>query len=136
VPANGRPHVKRTTSSTITLKRTLDKLGFVQADPIRAPPRAQDLMRHRVKDYRAKLGYYALPMLWRNRVIGWGNVSVKAGRLKAGFGYVEARRPRERAFKRELEAEVDRLRFFLSLDASVKTARMSARATRTRRVTQ
>src|SRR5260370_7439568 len=36
-----------------TLKRALNKLGFVQADPIRAPARAQDLMlRHRVKDYR------------------------------------------------------------------------------------
>src|ERR1700680_2774587 len=37
-----------------TLKRALDRMGFVQADPIRAPARAQDLMlRHRVKDYRA-----------------------------------------------------------------------------------
>src|SRR6202790_4452001 len=37
-----------------TLKRALDKLGFVQADPIRAPARAQDLtLRHRVKGYRA-----------------------------------------------------------------------------------
>jgi uncharacterized protein len=32
-----------------TLKRALHKLGFVQADPIRAPVRAQDLtLRHRV----------------------------------------------------------------------------------------
>src|SRR6185437_3565965 len=37
-----------------TLKRALQKLGFVQADPIRAPARAQDLtLRHRVKNYRA-----------------------------------------------------------------------------------
>src|SRR5713226_3624922 len=37
-----------------TLQRALHRLGFVQADPIRAPARAQDLMlRHRVKDYRA-----------------------------------------------------------------------------------
>src|SRR6267142_1151844 len=37
-----------------TLKRALHKLGFVQADPIRAPARAQDLiLRHRVQDYRA-----------------------------------------------------------------------------------
>src|SRR5271170_4862417 len=37
-----------------TLKRAVDRLGFVQADPIRAPARAQDLiLRHRVKDYRA-----------------------------------------------------------------------------------
>src|SRR5258705_551982 len=37
-----------------TLGRALRRLGFVQADPIRAPARAQDLtLRHRVKDYRA-----------------------------------------------------------------------------------
>ena len=37
-----------------TLKRALHRLGFVQADPIRAPARAQDLtLRHRVQDYRA-----------------------------------------------------------------------------------
>ena len=37
-----------------TLERALRRLGFVQADPIRAPARAQDLtLRHRVKDYRA-----------------------------------------------------------------------------------
>src|SRR2546421_3737261 len=37
-----------------TLKRALHRLGFVQADPIRAPARAQDLtLRHRVDDYRA-----------------------------------------------------------------------------------
>ena len=37
-----------------TLKRAIHKLGFVQADPIRSPARAQDLMlRHRVKDYCA-----------------------------------------------------------------------------------
>jgi uncharacterized protein YcaQ len=37
-----------------SLKRALHKFGFVQADPIRAPARAQDLiLRHRVKNYRA-----------------------------------------------------------------------------------
>src|SRR6476620_4739179 len=37
-----------------TLKRALDRLGFVQADPIRAPARAQDsILRHRVKNYHA-----------------------------------------------------------------------------------
>src|SRR4029077_10486994 len=38
----------------MTLRRALHKFGFVQADPIRAPARAQDLiLRHRVKGYRA-----------------------------------------------------------------------------------
>ena len=46
--------VARSLFAPTTLKRALDRLGFVQADPIRAPARAQDLMlRHRVKDYRA-----------------------------------------------------------------------------------
>src|SRR6185369_5227270 len=37
-----------------TLKRAIERLGFVQADPIRAPARAQDLtLRHRVTGYRA-----------------------------------------------------------------------------------
>src|SRR5216684_9002325 len=46
--------VARSLFTPTSLKRALDKLGFVQADPIRAPARAQDLtLRHRVKDYRA-----------------------------------------------------------------------------------
>src|SRR5437764_1214185 len=37
-----------------TLNDAVQRLGFVQADPIRAPARAQDLtLRHRVVDYRA-----------------------------------------------------------------------------------
>lgn len=36
-----------------TLDAAIDTLGFVQADPIRSPARAQDLiLRLRVKDYR------------------------------------------------------------------------------------
>ena len=61
---------------------------------------------------KRKLGYYALPLLWRDRVIGWGNLSVKDGELEAKFGYVDSQ-PRDRAFKRELEAELDRIRAFL-----------------------
>src|SRR5690349_4205800 len=46
--------VARSLFKPTTLRRALDRMGFVQADPIRAPARAQDLtLRHRVKDYRA-----------------------------------------------------------------------------------
>src|SRR3977135_3695237 len=46
--------VARSLFTPTTLKRAIHIMGFVQADPIRAPARAQDLMlRHRVKDYRA-----------------------------------------------------------------------------------
>lgn len=65
---------------------------------------------------KRKLGYYALPLLWRDRVIGWGNLSVKNGELKSEFGYIESHPPRARAFKRELEAELDRMRAFLRLE--------------------
>ena len=49
-----RHAVARSLFAPTTLPQALRKLGFVQADPIRAPARAQDLtLRHRVKDYRA-----------------------------------------------------------------------------------
>jgi uncharacterized protein len=65
---------------------------------------------------KRQLGYYALPMLWRDRVIGWGNLSVTGGRLQSDVGYVSGRAPREPAFRRELEAELQRLREFLQLE--------------------
>jgi uncharacterized protein len=57
-------------------------------------------------------GYYALPLLWRDRVIGWSNLSLKNGELTADCGYVRSR-PRDAAFKRQLEAELARIRSFL-----------------------
>jgi uncharacterized protein YcaQ len=62
---------------------------------------------------KRKLGYYALPLLWRDRVIGWANVSVPRGELRAELGFVESWRPSDRGFKRELERELDRMRRFL-----------------------
>ena len=35
---------------------------------------------------KRKLGYYALPLLWRDRVIGWGNLAVKNGALDERAG--------------------------------------------------
>src|SRR5262245_57917993 len=46
--------VARSLFPQTTLQRALNRMGFVQADPIRAPARAQDLtLRHRVRGYRA-----------------------------------------------------------------------------------
>ena len=46
--------IARTLFKPTTLPKAIQKLGFVQADPIRAPARAQDLtLRHRVTGYRA-----------------------------------------------------------------------------------
>ena len=65
---------------------------------------------------KRKLGYYALPLLWRDRMIGWANLSVMNGRLEPEFGYITTP-PRDRAFQRELEAELDRMRAFLALES-------------------
>src|SRR5215510_12904036 len=46
--------ISRSLFKPTTLLKAITKLGFVQADPIRAPARAQDLtLRHRVTHYRA-----------------------------------------------------------------------------------
>lgn len=61
---------------------------------------------------KRKLGYYALPLLWRDDVIGWANAALRDDTLAVEVGY--ARKPaRDAAFKRELAAEVDRLRAFV-----------------------
>jgi uncharacterized protein len=58
-------------------------------------------------------GYYALPLLWQEHVIGWGNVAVEDGRLRAQLGYVGGHPPGSRAFRAALEAELERLSAFL-----------------------
>ena len=58
-------------------------------------------------------GYYALPLLWRDHVIGWGNFSVQQDELHTDIGYLKSSAPRDPAFKRELDAELDRMRVFL-----------------------
>ena len=67
---------------------------------------------------KRKLGYYALPLLWRDRVVGWGNLSVVDDALTANFGYADAQPPRERAFKKALDHELTNLRAFLGLDST------------------
>jgi uncharacterized protein YcaQ len=58
-------------------------------------------------------GYYALPLLWRDQVIGWGNVAVQDGRLLVDLGYQRGKAPRERAFSRAMDEELERMRAFL-----------------------
>jgi uncharacterized protein YcaQ len=65
---------------------------------------------------KRKLGYYAMPMLWRDRVIGWGNLGIKNHKLESHFGFIESHPPRDPFFRRELEAELDRVRAFLNLE--------------------
>ncbi len=66
---------------------------------------------------KRKLGHYALPMLWRDRVVGWGNVAVRDGQLAPAFGYVDGAPPPHRSFRHELDAEIERMRSFLAAPA-------------------
>ncbi len=72
---------------------------------------------------KRRRGYYALPLLWRDRVIGWGNVSVAGGAMQVDVGYVAGRRPRERAFANALDEELVRLRDFLGLSETASGER-------------
>ena len=63
---------------------------------------------------KRKLGYYAMPVLWRDNIIGWANLSVKNGKLACDLGYINSATPRERAYKRALDEEIDRMKLFLA----------------------
>ncbi len=76
--------------------------------------------RYRFEAYtppsKRKLGYYALPLLWEDRVVGWGNLSVDRGRLKSEFGYVDGAAASDPRFQVELDAELGRMRGFLGIE--------------------
>jgi uncharacterized protein len=76
---------------------------------------------------KRKLGYYALPLLWGDRIVGWGNIAVKNGRLQADIGYVGGSPPRDRAFAGQLDEELDRMRFFLGSDRDFTAVERSSR---------
>lgn len=65
---------------------------------------------------KRKLGYYALPLLWRDRVIGWGNLSVTEGVMHSQLNYISGMPPRDALFDEALEAELMRMRMFLGLE--------------------
>ena len=64
-------------------------------------------------------GYYALPLQWRDRVVGWLNATPAAGKLDVAVGYAGTR-PRDAAFRRALDDEL------ASLTAFVRTAARGA----------
>jgi uncharacterized protein len=63
---------------------------------------------------KRKLGYYALPLLWRAEIIGWVNAAKRGNSLSIEAGYVNGKPPSEKAFHRAFEAESQSLRYFLS----------------------
>ena len=66
-------------------------------------------------------GYYAMPLLWGERIVGWSNATFVDGRLDVACGFVDGK-PRDRTFATELEREVERLRAFLAGSTVESTA--------------
>ena len=64
---------------------------------------------------KRRLGYYALPLLWRDRVVGWANVAAVDGAIRPDVRYVSGRAPRDRAFAPALDEELSRLAASLGL---------------------
>jgi len=61
---------------------------------------------------RRRLGYYAMPLLWRDRVIGWATCEGGA----VNVGYVGSP-PAGQSYSKALDAEIARLRRFLTQPA-------------------
>jgi uncharacterized protein len=59
-------------------------------------------------------GYYALPLLWRDAIIGWANVRVEKQVMNFEFGFID-KKPDDSEFSPELEREINRLEIFLDL---------------------
>ena len=60
-------------------------------------------------------GYYAMPMLWGDRMPGWVNARVSNGKLDVQVGFA-GKRVRDREFRSALDEEVERLRSFLGCE--------------------
>jgi hypothetical protein len=59
-----------------------------------------------------RLGYYAMPLLWGEQVIGWANAAATNGTVQVVPGFTDAA-PKGRDFRQAFDAEVARLTTFL-----------------------
>jgi uncharacterized protein len=65
------------------------------------------------KPEQRRFGYYAMPLLWRDAIIGWGNVSLSGGKLDVDLGFIGTR-PKDAAFRQALDAELAAMESFLT----------------------
>lgn len=136
-----RDTVKRLVETGELARETVDGLAYLWPageDPAGAPPSGLRLLApfdpivwdrrrfehlwgwaYRFEAYtpapRRKLGYYALPLLWQDRVVGWANLRVQGRDLVPELGFAGVR-PRERGFAAALERDLAEIRAFLGLE--------------------
>jgi len=63
---------------------------------------------------KRKMGYYALPLLWKDAVIGWVNVSGNGEGYDVKPGFISGRAPTAVSFRRAFAAESERLKICLA----------------------
>jgi uncharacterized protein YcaQ len=63
-------------------------------------------------DAKRRLGYYAMPLLYGEKVIGWVNVRTAQARLEVEPGFVRSA-PKGQDFRRAFDAEMARMEAFL-----------------------
>ena len=66
-------------------------------------------------------GYYAMPLLWKDAVVGWANISFKCPQLSVKLGFVE-KQPDSIDFRRGLDEEIASFRKFLNAAAENSTS--------------
>jgi uncharacterized protein YcaQ len=71
-------------------------------------------------------GYYALPLLWRDEVIGWANVSRRGDALQVDIGHVSGQPPDDPAYRRALDEELARVAVFLEPPTATAASRYGA----------
>jgi uncharacterized protein len=65
-----------------------------------------------VPAHKRRMGHYAMPVLWREQVIGWANLKVVDGRLQHELGFAGPP-PRDRPFRLALEGALHQMQAFL-----------------------
>ena len=78
---------------------------------------------------RRQFGYYAMPLLWGDDVIGWVNVAGRDQRLDVELGYAGSARRKgasSRDFRQAFDAEVARMEEFLATAFSAEVGTGSA----------
>ena len=67
-----------------------------------------------VPAHKRRMGHYAMPMLWGERMLGWANLKVVDGRLRYELGFAGFR-PRGSAFQLALDEALQQMQKFLKL---------------------
>jgi uncharacterized protein len=65
-----------------------------------------------VPAHKRRMGHYAMPVLWREHILGWANLKVVDGRLQHDVGFAGPR-PRGRAFHLALDEALHQMQAFL-----------------------